>query len=107
VFNVVDDNLPSSSRFLRLYKKNVRAFRSPYVPHLVSYALCGLWEKYSNWSKGQLPPVFNRRSWHAYWKKTRYTNAKAKMFLGWTPEVSTTEGLRRYFESCREKGRHA
>jgi nucleoside-diphosphate-sugar epimerase len=107
VFNVVDDNLPSSSRFLRLYKQNVKAFRTPYVPHLVSYALCGLWEKYSNWSKGQLPPVFNRRSWHAYWKKTRYTNAKAKMFLGWTPEVSTTEGLRRYFESCREKGRHA
>jgi nucleoside-diphosphate-sugar epimerase len=107
VFNVVDDNLPSSSRFLRLYKQNVEAFRTPYVPHLVSYALCGLWEKYSNWSEGQLPPVFNRRSWHAYWKKTRYTNEKAKMALGWTPEVSTTEGLRRYFESCREKGRHA
>jgi nucleoside-diphosphate-sugar epimerase len=107
VFNVVDDNLPSSRRFLRLYKQHVKAIRAPYVPHLVSYALCGLWEKYSNWSEGQLPPVFNRRSWHAYWKKTRYTNEKAKKYLGWTPEVSTADGLSRYFESCRERGRHA
>src|SRR2546425_3332779 len=40
VFNVVDDDLPSSRAFLRLYKQNVRHFTSIYVPHLVSYALC-------------------------------------------------------------------
>ena len=40
VFNVVDDDLPSSRQFLRLYKKNVRRFKSLYVPHAVSYALC-------------------------------------------------------------------
>ena len=33
--------------FLRLYKQNVRRFKSAYVPHLFSYALCYLWEKYS------------------------------------------------------------
>jgi nucleoside-diphosphate-sugar epimerase len=68
VFNVVDDNLPSSRQFLDLYKKNVRRFRSIYVPHFISYLLCFLWEKYSSWSKGQLPPAFNRRVWHAFWK---------------------------------------
>jgi len=102
VFNVVDDNLPSSRKFLRLYKKNVRNFKSLYVPHALSYALCFLWEKYSSWSEGQLPPTFNRRRWHAYWKRTNYSNAKLKSRLGWTPRVPTAEGLRRHFEGCCE-----
>ncbi|MGH9350793.1 MAG: NAD-dependent epimerase/dehydratase family protein, partial [Terriglobia bacterium] len=107
VFNVVDDDLPSSRRFLRLYKRNVRRFNSVYIPHFMSYALCCLWERYSAWSERQLPPVFNRREWHAYWKKTRYSNEKLKTRLGWMPRVSTAEGLRRYFEACRNGGSHA
>jgi len=106
-FNVVDDDLPSSRRFLRLYKKNVRRFRSIYLPHAASYALCYVWEKYSEWSKGQLPPAFNRRKWHANWKKTHYSNEKLKARLGWTPKVSTAEGFRRLFESGREKVQYA
>jgi len=106
-FNVVDDDLPSSRRFLQLYKQNVRRFTSIYVPHAVSYALCYLWEKYSSRSQGQLPPVFNRGRWHSQWKKTRYSNEKAKARLGWTPQVPTAEGLRRYLQSCVEIERHA
>jgi nucleoside-diphosphate-sugar epimerase len=106
-FNIVDDDLPSSRQFLRLYKKNVKQFTSLYVPHIVSYALCYLWEQYSYWSDGQLPPVFNRRRWHAYWKKTRYSNEKLKLRVGWTPKVSMAEGLRRYFESCVNGKRYA
>jgi nucleoside-diphosphate-sugar epimerase len=102
VFNVVDDDLPSSRQFLRLYKGNVRRFRSVYVPHFLSYAGCSLWERYSTWSQGQLPPVFNRRLWHSYWKRTRYSNDKLKKRLGWTPAIPMAEGLKRYFESCRE-----
>jgi nucleoside-diphosphate-sugar epimerase len=104
VFNVVDDDLPTSRYFLRQYKKEVRAFKSTYVPHGMSYLLCWLWERFSVWSKCELPPVFNRRRWHAFWKKTRYSNAKLKARLGWTPRVSTTDGLRRYFEACRSRG---
>jgi len=107
VFNVVDDDLPSSRRFLRLYKQNVRRFTSIYLPRAVSHALCYLWEKYSDWSEGQLPPVFNRRKWRALWKKTRYSNEKLKARLGWTPNVPMAEGLRRYFQSCRERERIA
>jgi nucleoside-diphosphate-sugar epimerase len=107
VFNVVDDDLPSSRRFLRLYKQNVRKFKSVYVPHIVSYALSYLWERYSTWSEGQLPPAFNRRRWDANWRKTRYSNEKLKKLLGWTPSVSMAEGLRRYFESCRSRRAHA
>jgi nucleoside-diphosphate-sugar epimerase len=107
VFNVVDDDLPTSWRFLRQYKRHVRRFSSVYVPHSVSYVLCALWERYSKRSEGQLPPAFNRRRWHANWKKTYYSNAKLKARLGWTPKVPTAEGLNRYFEACRNEARDA
>ncbi|HXJ77671.1 MAG TPA: NAD(P)-dependent oxidoreductase [Candidatus Methylomirabilis sp.] len=103
--NVVDDDLPTSRQFLRQYKSKVRPFSSIPVPRVASYVLCALWEKYSSWSEGQLPPVFNRRAWHAYWKGSRYSNAKLKRLVGWTPRVATSEGLRRYFESLRGRER--
>ena len=107
VFNVVDDDLPSSRDFLRLYKQKVRRFKSIYVPHFLSYMLCYLWEQYSTWSKGQLPPAFNRLRWHANWKKTRYSNEKLKTRVGWTPKVPMAEGFSRYFEACRNGARDA
>jgi nucleoside-diphosphate-sugar epimerase len=107
VFNVVDDDLPTSRQFLHLYKKTVTRFKSLYLPHFFSYMLCWLWEGFSRWSGGQLPPVFNRRRWHAFWKKTHYSNKKLKQRLGWTPRVSMAEGLRRYCEACHERGPHA
>jgi nucleoside-diphosphate-sugar epimerase len=103
IFNVVDDNLPSSREFLRMYKRHVRHFSSLYLPHFLSYALCAMWEKYAAWSEEQLPPAFNRRRWHAYWKKTRYSNQKLKSRVGWNPRVPTEIGLRRFLESCRAK----
>src|SRR5262249_12743453 len=107
VFNIVDDDLPTSRAFLRQYKRSVKRFRSIYLPHALSYLLCSLWERYSTASDGQLPPVYNRRAWHAFWKRTRYSNQKAKMLLGWTPRVATADGLTIYFRSCAEKGRNA
>lgn len=107
VFNVLDDDLPSSRCFLHLYKTNVKRFKSIYVPHLVSYFLCYLWERYSKWSRGQLPPAFNRSRWNCYWRRTLYSNQKLKSRLGWVPSVSTGQGLSRYFESCRQGEHHA
>jgi nucleoside-diphosphate-sugar epimerase len=107
IFNVLDDDTPSSRRFLKLYKQNVRTFRSAYVPHMLSYLLCYLWEKYSQHSEGQLPPAFNRRRWYAEWRPTTYSNAKLKERLGWAPKVPTSEALQLYFRSCVQGGQHA
>lgn len=107
IFNVVDDDLPSSRQFLRRYKKNVRRFNSIYVPHAISYALCFAWEWYSEWSEGQLPPTYNRKEWHAFWKKTNYSNAKLKARVGWSPRVPTNEGMQRFFEACRNGNANA
>jgi nucleoside-diphosphate-sugar epimerase len=106
-FNAVDDDLPTSRRFLRLYKRQVKRFPSVYVPRFLSFALCYAWEKYSDWSQGQLPNAFNLKDWHVTWKKTLYTNEKLKQRLGWAQKVSTNEGLNTYFQSCREKNRNA
>ena len=102
VINVVDDNLPTSRQFLRRYKKEVKQFRSIYVPRAASYIFCYLWEKYSDWSERQLPPVFNRRRWAADWKGARYSNKRAKELLGWNPRVSMKEALACYFKYQRE-----
>jgi nucleoside-diphosphate-sugar epimerase len=107
VFNIVDDDLPSSRKFLRLYKRHVGNFASVYIPHFASYALCYLWERYSAWSHDQLPPVFNRMRWHAYWKSTRYSNEKLKSMTGWKPKMRTEDGMMRFFESCRGRKANA
>jgi nucleoside-diphosphate-sugar epimerase len=101
VFNIVDDDLPTSKKFLRMYKKNVRHFKSIRVPHSISYFLCYLWEKYSKWSEEQLPPAFNRNKWSSYWKGNTYPNEKLKCLLGWKPTVSFDKGTDKYFKYCK------
>ena len=106
VFNVVDDDLPTSRKFLRMYKQNVKSFHSISVPRFMSYLGCYLWESYSDWSQGQLPPVFNRLVWHAYWKGNIPVNDKIKNRLGWRQRVSTADGMKMLFQS-RGRGQHA
>ena len=103
-FNIVDDELPRSRDFLKLYKKQVRDFRSLYLPKPVSYFLSYLWERYADWSEGQLPPTFNRKRWSSYWKGNRYSNAKLKELLGWRPKVGFDEASSRYFAYQRSLG---
>ena len=102
VFNVVDDDLPTSRKFLKMYKKHGKQFTSIYFPYWCFYGLCWIWEKYSAWSEGQLPPTFNRRRCATYWKGNRYSNNKLKERLGWKPTVSFSDASKRYFEYVRE-----
>lgn len=105
-FNIIDDDLPTSRQFLRRYKKNARRFFSLPVPYRVFYVFCLVWEKYSSWSQGQLPPAFNRKTCAAYFKGNVYPNAKAKLRLNWRPRVGMDEALTQFFASIRaEKGR--
>jgi nucleoside-diphosphate-sugar epimerase len=98
VFNVVDDQLPTSRAFLRAYKQQVRNFWSVPIPYPAAYALCALWEWYANRSRGQLPPVFNRRMCAFAWKGHDYSNRKLRERLGWQCRVTMQEALQRYFE---------
>jgi nucleoside-diphosphate-sugar epimerase len=106
ILNIVDDELPSSWKFLQLYKKFVQPIRSIYIPRWLLYIGCLGWEKYCQWSEDQLPPIFNRSKYRAYWKRTAYSNAKLKRMTSWRPKVSTGEGLQRFFDSCRLAAGH-
>jgi nucleoside-diphosphate-sugar epimerase len=92
VFNVVDDELLTSRKFLSAYKRVTR-FRSIPVPYPLAYGFSCAWEKYSGWSKGQLPPVFNRRRCSAEWKGNRYSNRKLREQLGWRPRVPMKQAM--------------
>ncbi len=106
VINITDDDLPTGSEFLRAYKKRVHRMFSLYVPYPLFRLFCHGWEKYSKWSQGQLPPVFNRLRCAGYWKGNRYSNRKLKEKLGWQPRVPMHEALDRYFE-YQKKARSA
>jgi nucleoside-diphosphate-sugar epimerase len=97
VLNIVDDDLPTSRQFLNGYKQHVRRFFSLPVPYPLWFGFCRMWEKYSRWSEGQLPPVFNRRSCIVYWRGNNYSNEKAKRLLGWSPRVPMAQALKSYF----------
>ncbi len=102
VINIIDDDLPKSREFLRMYKKQVSRFMSIPIPYPAFYLFNYLWEKYSKWSGGQLPLAFNRRTCAAYFKGNTFSNKKAKALLGWNPRVQMNEGLQRFFAYARE-----
>lgn len=100
-FNVVDDDLLSSGQFLRAYRRCVPRFFSLRMPYAVAYALCAMWEDYSKFSKGQLPPAFNRRRCMAEWKGNRYSNAAIRAGLGWAPRVTMAEGMKDFCQQFK------
>lgn len=101
VFNIVDDNPPTSRRFLRIYKRRVGGFFSIPIPYRLAYLLSALWEDYSERSHGQLPPNFNRRRCSAEWKGNTYSNEKLKRLLGWTPRVPFDQASTLFLDSLR------
>lgn len=103
-FIIVDDELPTSRQFLQLYRKRVKRFPSLYIPYPVFYGFSYLWERYSQWSRGQLPPVFTTARAATYYKGNRYSNQKLKAQLQWKPRVGFREALERYFEYQIEAG---
>ncbi len=104
VFNVVDDDPLTSAQFLRAYKRKVGWFFSLRLPYWFAYALCVAWENYSRWSKGQLPPAFNRRRCAAEWRGNRFPNDKLRERLAWRPRVTMQDAMSRFLEQFNTKG---
>ncbi len=100
IFNVVDDDLVNAKQYLKRYRKQVE--KVPYVtlPWLATKLMTAAVEKYVDHSKGQLPAIFTQYKVDSMWKGNRFSNTKLKS-IGWTPRVSTDEGIRRHFEHLR------
>jgi nucleoside-diphosphate-sugar epimerase len=96
-FNLVDDELPTGRQIVRLHRRSVGHVRTLTVPRPAIRPLSRLCEWYHEASRGQLPAVLTPYKSDAQWKPLRYTNAKAKRLLGWSPEIGLDEGLKRTF----------
>lgn len=103
VFNVVDDELLSGRQFFKEYSKKVNSF-SIRIPYAFAYALSTLWEKYSRWSKNQLPPAFNRRRCAAEWKSHSYSNDKVRNRLDWKPRVPLDRAMAAFLSQFDSDG---
>jgi nucleoside-diphosphate-sugar epimerase len=105
--NIVDDDLPKSREFLRRYKRKVKRIATIPVPYSIFYLFNAAWERYSQWSGGQLPPVFNRMTCEAYYKSHKFSNRKAKTLLSWQPRVGMNEALDRFCTYARSRSASA
>lgn len=103
-FNVVDDDLPSCAQYLREYRRAVRPVRAVAVPYPLLLWGSRQLERYHRRSKGQLPAVFTPRIVESMYRPLRYSNAALKG-IGWTPRISTPEGLAATFAAFRDRRR--
>jgi nucleoside-diphosphate-sugar epimerase len=103
IFNVVDDELLTGRQFLKAYRNKTKslAIRIPYV---LGYTMSLFWEKYSEWSKHQVPSVFNRRRCSAEWKGNRYSNQKLKDRLGWKPRIPVDRAMQEFLGQFTSNG---
>jgi nucleoside-diphosphate-sugar epimerase len=103
IFNVVDDELLTGRQFLKAYRNKTKslAIRIPYV---LGYTMSLFWEKYSEWSKHQVPSVFNRRRCSAEWKGNRYSNQKLKDRLGWKPRIPVDCAMQEFLGQFTSNG---
>lgn len=97
VFNAVDDELIRANVFRRAYGRHVSRLRALVIPYPFLWLLAWGLERYSRWSKGQLPAALTPYKVSSVWKPCQFDNSKAKQLLGWQPRVGLTEGLEQAF----------
>lgn len=95
-YNVVDDELPTCSQYLRGYQAGVGRMRVVPVPYWLFLLGSRLLVRYNTASKGQLPAVFTPYVVRSMYRRFGYPNAALKG-LGWQQRIPTAEGLARTF----------
>ncbi len=100
VFNVHDDDLPTSREYLKSYKRQVKKVRAIPVPYPLLQMGSRAVEWYHQYSRGQLPAIFTPYKTANLWKGHRFDNEKLKK-TGWRQLVSTQEGMKKSFDYFR------
>jgi nucleoside-diphosphate-sugar epimerase len=98
IFNIHDDDLITSKKYLKMYKKNVEGIKSFNIPYFLLYFFSWLNEKYFIYSGGQLPDIFTRYKTKSSWKGQKFNNNKAKNLLKWVPSLKIEDGLYDFFK---------
>ncbi len=95
-YNIHDDDLITANNFVRRYRREAEPLKVIKIPKPLGRGLARAVSWYHDYSKGQLPEVIDPHYFRATWGGNQFCNQKLKS-LGWRPEVSTNEGLRRHF----------
>jgi nucleoside-diphosphate-sugar epimerase len=103
-FNIIDDNVPTSSHFVNLYKRANKNVRSVWIPYIFTQALSRILAWYSEFSDEQIPAVMTPHTVASIWKSINFDNKRAKAVLGWSPRVSMDDALSTHFEAIRNGG---
>lgn len=100
-YNVVDDDLPTCSAYLREYRKHAKKrMQVLHVPYAVMMGIAVGVERFNAVAPRRLPlpPIFSPYRTATTWAGNRFSNAKLKS-LGFKQIVSTREGMNRTFAS--------
>ena len=100
IYNVHDNDLPTSKQYLAAYKKAIGKTRSIRIPYFLLQLISRVVAWYHEYSRGQLPDIFTPYKSAAMWKGNKFDNSKLRS-IGWKPLVSTEEGMKRLFEAHR------
>lgn len=104
IINVVDDDLPTQRHYAELVAARIDTPPTISIPWPAMNAATTLLKKANNrlvGGRAKFPGIAVPDRLHARFKPLRYTNAKAKRLLGWTPRYSLTESLDRSVEAER------
>ncbi len=97
IYNVVDDDLPTSTEYLRQYRFHIGKLPSVRVPLVLADFLSRGIERYHAYSKAQIPLVLTPYRVRSTWRGHTYSNRKLKS-TGWRQAVPTQEGISRALE---------
>jgi len=99
-YNVVDDDLPIVSKYLRDYKRQVKNVRTIRLPFHATMLLSRIVEKYHVKTRGQIPAFLTPYESSAMWKGHRFDNQSIKK-LGWKQVIPTEQAMRETFGYLR------
>lgn len=96
--NLVDDDLPTQGRYVELVSAVMEPPPSVFVPWPVMRVAADALDKANGvllGGRAKFPGIVVPEKLHGRFKPLRYTNAKAKRLLGWTPRYATEEAVGR------------
>jgi nucleoside-diphosphate-sugar epimerase len=102
VYNVHDDELLSCEDYLHRFDREVRHVRALRLPYPATKAIAQVLGALRAASRGRVPAPLSPYAVDTTWKKHRFSNARLHA-IGWSPRVSTDEGLRRTFAWLRDQ----
>ena len=102
VFNIHDDQLCTCNEFFYQYLTKVKRIKNIKVPYPLFWLFSWIVYRYSQHSKGQIPPVLNAYKTASIYKGNKFDNSKLRTKLGWKQRISTREGLDKHYDYFKQ-----